>query len=204
MTGLYWFALVLGAGLLLVPLLGDFFGGEGGAANASLHDGGQTHTHDHATAEGMKILSMRNITYFLFGFGAAGLLLSWLWQRGHPIGTAAFALALGIVSGGISALAFGWLGRTESGAILGDQGWSGCVGEVVLPLSNAGTGKVLVARAGREHTLLARPFDEQAREPETWRAVVVIEMRRGIALVEPYTNALEDDAPLRLTSNAEQ
>jgi hypothetical protein len=74
---------------------------------------------------------------------------------------------------------------------------------VLLPLSREGSGKITVARAGREHTLLARPFDDDARSPETWRSVIVIEMRRGIALVEPYNHALEDAATPRLTSNPE-
>jgi hypothetical protein len=197
MSALYWFALVVGAGLLLLSLAGDLFGEHGGDV------AGDTHA-DHPGAEGMKILSMRNATYFLFGFGSAGVILSWLWQRSEPLTTALIALAVGALSGGISALAFGYLGRSGSGELERDSAWTGCIGEVLLPLSREGTGKIVVARSGREHTLLARPFDADARVPESWRSVVIIEVRHGIALVEPFTSALEDPDPMRITGNTER
>src|SRR5690606_2549883 len=161
MSALYWFALVVGAGLLLLSLAGDLFGDHGDTA---IGDG-----HDHSgDAEGMKILSMRNATYFLFGFGGAGVLLGWLWERSQPVMTALSALAVGLLSGGISAAVFGYLKRSGSGEMEHDSSWAGAVGRVLLPLSRDGTGKIVVARAGREHTLLARPFEPDARDPESW------------------------------------
>lgn len=197
MSALYWFALVIGAGLLLLSLAGDLFGEHGG-------DGlGDTHA-EHPDADGMRIFSMRNLTYFLFGFGGAGVLLSWLWERAEPFATAAIAVVVGAISGGISAAAFGYLGRSGSGDMERDAAWSGCVGEVLLPLSRDGTGKILVARAGREHTLLARPFQADADDPGSWHAVVVIELRHGVAYVEPFTNALEDPDLPRITGETER
>jgi hypothetical protein len=177
---LYWFGLVVGAGLLLISLAGDVFGD-----HAEL-PGGDSDAHA-AHGEGMKILSMRTATYFLFGFGGTGVLLSWLWDRGEPLATAFAALAVGSLCGGISAAVFGYLRRSGSGDMEADSAWAGCVGQVLLPLSRDGTGKINVARAGREHALLARPFQADAPDPESWRSVVVIEIRNSIALVEPYT-----------------
>jgi hypothetical protein len=197
MSALYWFALVIGAGLLLLSFAGDLFGEHGG-------DGVGDADANHPDAEGLRIFSMRNLTYFLFGFGGAGVLLSWLWDRAEPFATAAVAIVVGAVSGGISAAAFGYLGRSGSGDMERDTAWSGCVGEVLLPLSRDGTGKILVARAGREHTLLARPFRTDADDPGSWRAVVVIELRHGVAYVEPYTDALEDPDLPRITGETER
>lgn len=197
MSALYWFALVVGAGLLLLSLAGDLFGDHGDAA---IGDG-----HDHGgDVDGMKILSMRNATYFLFGFGGAGILLGWLWDRSQPVTTAISALIVGLISGGISAVAFGYLNRSGSGELEHDSAWSGAVGRVLLPLSHGGTGKILVARAGREHTLLARPFEPDAHDPESWQDVVIIEIRHGIALVTPFTSALEAPELPRLTDNTER
>jgi MFS family permease len=197
MSALYWFALVVGAGLLILSLAGDLFGDHGDGAIGDGHD------HD-GDPEGMKILSMRNATYFLFGFGGAGILLSWLWDRSQPLATALSALVVGLMSGGISALAFGYLSRTGSGELERDSAWSGAIGRVLLPLSRDGTGKIIVARAGREHTLLARPFEPDARDPESWQAIVIVEMRHGIALVTPFTSTLEAPELPRLTDNTER
>lgn len=194
MTGFYWFAFVVGAGMVLFSLLGDH--GDGGA---------DTDTGDigHHGADGFKILSLRNATYFLFAFGASGVLLEWLWRGEHGFLRALVAVTLGLVGGGLSSLVFGWLRRSESGELRGDSSWIGAMGEVTLPLSLDGTGKVLVTRGQREQELLARPFDESAPEPERWRSVMVVEMRQGIALVAPTDPALGGADQARLGSTSE-
>jgi len=54
----------------------------------------------------------------------------------------------------------------------------------VLPI-RGGSGKVLVARAGREHELMARPFEPQATGTEEWHNVIVVDVVDGTALVSP-------------------
>ena len=81
--------------------------------------------------------------------------------------TAAFAATLGVVGGAISAFAFGWMRRSETGYLADDHGWIGHTGVVTLPLSAEGTGKVLVVREDREHELLARLAPEPDRR-EGW------------------------------------
>jgi hypothetical protein len=197
MSALYWFALIIGAGLLLLSLFGDILGHG---------DGPDTGGHDadgHGDAEGFRILSMRNATYFLFAFGAAGLLVGWAFDGLHPVATAVVAALLGLVAGGISGAVFGWVSRTESGYMADDRGWVGRIGEVVLPLAAAGTGKILVARDGREQELLARPFDREPESPEQWKSVMIMELENGVALVAPIQGSLEDPSTLRITPSTE-
>jgi hypothetical protein len=82
--------------------------------------------------------------------------------------------------------------RTETGRLPDDRGWIGLTGQVMLPLSVAGTGKILVTREGREHELLARPFDREPDAPERWTRVLVLDMQQGVALVSPGDPALEN------------
>lgn len=179
MSTIFWFALVAGAGLLALPLLGDVF--DVGAAD------GHGHAGAHEAADGMKILSLRNASYFLFGFGAVGVLLSWFWHGAYLLLTAAAAGATGLGAAAISALIFGYVRRTHSGDIPGDSTLRGLVGTVTLPISAGGTGKIVVARSGREYEILARPFDPESIDAERWSSVVVVEIDNGIALVAPYT-----------------
>jgi hypothetical protein len=79
----------------------------------------------------------------------------------------------------------------------------GLTGRVVLPLSTEGTGKILVSRQGREHELLARPFEQDAEAPHRWSNVMVIEMRDGVALVQPNDSALDHPEMLRIPPTLE-
>jgi hypothetical protein len=199
MTALYWFALVIGAGLLGLSLFGDLLGhGHGfGDGHGELP---QDVDHAHADADGFRILTLRNATYFLFAFGAAGLLAGWATEGDQPVLAAVLAMVLGVVAAGISAVTFGWVRRTESGYLADDAGWVGRIGDVLIPLSADGTGKILVGRAGRDHELLARPYERDAETPEQWRSVVILELQNGVALVSPYSNALDSSEPLRIPS----
>jgi hypothetical protein len=175
MTLLFWLALVLGGGLAVLSLLGDFFE----------HDG----DFDH---DGLHILSLRSATYFLFAFGAVGVLLDWAWG-GRLTGLALIAaLVTGAGAGLFSAYVFRWVRRTGSGAMPDDRSLVGLAGQVVLPL-RPGSGKIVVRRGGREYELMARPFQDAAAAEE-WTDVVVVDVVDGTALVSPYAPAeLETD-----------
>ncbi|MGD8278273.1 MAG: hypothetical protein PVH00_09620 [Gemmatimonadota bacterium] len=209
MTALYGFALVVGVGMFLFSLAADLFGGAdvdgGGDMDVDLHVDADLHLDadadadlqlDHAAdghqAAGFRILSLRNATYFLFAFGVSGSLLTWLWGGQDTVLTAVFSLLLGLLGGAISAFSFGWMKKTETGRMPGDRGWIGLTGRVTLPLSADGTGKILVTRGGREHELLARPFDQAPDSPERWSRVLVLDMQQGVALVSPGDPALEN------------
>jgi len=145
----------------------------------------------HHGADGYRLLSLRNATYFLFAFGVTGVALTWLWRGSRAGLVAALALGLGAVGAAMSTLVFGWLRRSESGAMPGDRTWLGAQAEVVIPLSHEGTGKVFAEHGGRTQELLARPFDRTAEHPERWTSVLVLEIHDGIALVAPNDLALE-------------
>jgi membrane protein implicated in regulation of membrane protease activity len=193
MNTYYWFALIVGAGLLLFSLLGDADGGDG-ADGADGND---------ADPDGLRILSMRTATYFLFAFGATGILAGL--TRAGGLVTAIVAAAAGVFSGGLSAATFRWLKRSQSGALAADDSLVGRVGRVTLPLSENGTGKIEIERSGREIELLARPFDKQPRTPEAWTTVVIIDVEGGTALVSPYNESLGagDEVP-RLPNPSEE
>jgi hypothetical protein len=172
MSLLFWIALVLGGGLAVVSLLGDVFGDDASA------------DFDH---DGLHILSLRSATYFLFAFGAVGVLLDWAWGGRLGAVTALAALSTGSAAALFSAYVFRWVRRTGSGAMPDDRSLVGLAGLVVLPL-RPGSGRVVVRRGGREHELMARPF-EDAPDAESWTSVVVVDVVDGTALVSPYAPA---------------
>lgn len=182
MNFLYWLALIIGGGLFLLSLVGDVFGVD--------HDG---HAF-HAETEGDwgRIFSLRNATYFLFAFGAVGVLLNLAWSGGGDLFTAAAATATGAAAWVMSHLAFSYLRRTDSGQMLGDRLLVGRVGTVSMPILRGGMGKIVVAKAGQTQELLAKPLDENDADPETWDSVIVVEVRDGVALVAPFTEEQYD------------
>lgn len=205
MTSVFVFSLIVGGGLLALSLLGDLFGGgdvdadfdadfdtdlgadvdvdAGGDADVSadsVEAGGAT---DLAGA--IRIFTIRNLTYFLFGFGAVGWLLERL-QPELPLWVVTLAaLVAGVLAGGLSAVVFGWLRATDAGWQADESSYVGCEGRVVLPVGHGKVGQIVVRRGDREHELRAVPFDARAESPERWRAVVVIEMDGGTARVSP-------------------
>jgi hypothetical protein len=192
MTALYWFAMVVGVGMYLFSVFADTTGAHADT-DAHIHVGS-----DHHGADGYQILSLRNATYFLFAFGVTGVALNAMWGGSRSWLTAILALAVGALGATISTLAFGWLKKSESGEMQGDRAWLGATGDVMLPLSNSGTGKIFVSRGGRSQELLARPFDGDATDVERWSKVLVLEIRDGIALVAPNEELVPDNAAPRL------
>jgi hypothetical protein len=189
-TALYWFAMVVGVGMYLFSVFADTHGH--GDIDAHGHDGGD---HHHGV-DSYKLLSLRNATYFLFAFGVTGVSLKWMWGGTRGLLTALLALGVGALGASISTMVFGWLRKSESGDMPGDRVWLGASGQVLLPLSAGGTGKIYVSRAGRSQEFLARPFDTDASNPERWSTVMVLEIRDGIALVAPNDELMPgEDAP---------
>ena len=193
MTALYWFALVVGVGMYLFSVFADTTGAHGDADGHV--DAGADHHHG---LDSYKLLSLRNATYFMFAFGVTGVSLTWLWGGTRGILIAMLALAIGALGAGISTVVFGWLRKSESGEMPGDRAWLGATAQVLLPLSSGGTGKIIVSRGGRAQELLARPFDDDASNPETWSSVLVLEIRDGIALVAPNSELSPDTSARQL------
>lgn len=219
MVTFYVFSLVLGGGFLGLSLLGDFLGGhadvdlstdlsvdtdvgfdahldtdaghfeaDAGHADMGGGDGGEFHASDVAA----KVFSIRTVTYSLFGFGAVGTLLTYVFPAGAGT-TVAFAVAGGLLSGALINAAFGWVRHSESGQLAGEATYSGHSGRVTLPIAGAG-GRIVVAHSGREVELRALPHSSALTQgdPAQWRAVVVVDMKDGVALVAPVSKELLD------------
>ncbi len=221
MTTLFVFSLIVGGGLLALSLLGDLFGGDADfdsdfdadfdvdtdiALDADVDaDLGSDVGTDVAAVDGevptdlagaIRIFTIRNLTYFMFGFGAVGWLLT-VTRPDLPtwIVTVA-AVAAGGIAAGTAALVFGWLRATDAGWQADETSYVGCEARVILPVGHGKVGQIMVRRGDREHELRALPFDPRAEAPEQWRAVVVIEMDGGTARVSPLDAlAPADDGP---------
>jgi hypothetical protein len=178
MSFLFWLALIIGGGLFLLSLAGDMFGVEGHEAEAF---------HSHVDTDWGRIFSLRNATYFMFAFGAVGVLLNFAWKGENGLLALIIAVATGLFAWGLSYAAFTYIRRTDSGDMPGDALLVGRVGEVSLPILKGGTGKIVVSKAGHTQELLAKPLDEDAPDPETWNSVIVVDIRDGVALVEPLS-----------------
>lgn len=184
MANIYWFTLVIGGGLLLFSLLGDIFGADAGEIAGDVEGSGHG-AGDTGTSSWLSNLSLRNMTYALFGFGLTGVALDFIWHGARPLPTLLSAVLAGLLAARLNALVLGYIRRTDSGGLAGDDTISGLVGRVTLPLAAGGTGKIEVERGGREYELLARAYEAGVEEPEQWTSVVVVAMDDGVALVVP-------------------
>ena len=174
MFSLYLFSLVVGGGMLALGIFGQDVDDVGGHGHAG-------HGHDE-----FQFLSLRTLTYFLFGFGAVGAALSKLWSSAAWPLVLIVAVATGLLVGAMVSYAFRYLARTGSGDRESDDSFVGLTGRVTVPFSTgSGIGKVMLERGGRTFELIARPFETEGHTPAKWKAVVVVEMQRGTAVVMP-------------------
>ena len=195
MTSIFFFSLIVGGGLLAMSLLGDLFGSGGDVDFDSDFDAefdGDLDPDFDADAGGatdfagaFRIFTIRNLTYFLFGFGGVGSAILVLEPDTSMLVTTAAALVAGGLAAAAAMLLFGWVRATDSGGQPTEDSYIGCEARVVLPMGHGKVGRVVVVRGHREHELRALPFDAAASSPERWRDVVVIDMDGGTARVSP-------------------
>ncbi len=138
-----------------------------------------------------KIFSIRTIFYSLFGFGAVGTLLTFVWS-GDPLLTAGFAVVAGAASGAIINGVFGYVKGSESGALASEATFAGLQGRLTLPIRGNMPGKVVVEHGGKRVELRALPHASARTEgdPSTWRTVFVVEMEQGVARVAPVEDEM--------------
>ena len=133
---------------------------------------------------GFRILSLRTLSYFLFGAGAAGTAMVYLSDAGVVVASAVAAgvgLALAVVVDAV----FRFLRRTESGETVAESSYVGLSARVTVPFRPGQAGKILVTRGSRTHEFVARPFDPTAGSVEDWTEVLIVAMDNGNALVAP-------------------
>lgn len=200
MEAVYLVCLIVAGGVALLSAFGDFLDvGVDGDAGLDLDLDLDTDPDfaelagasdvDAGAAPSAAIFSLRALVFALFGFGAAGTLLTAL---GAPA-TSPLTLALSVGAGLSVGLAVGallaYLKRSDTRSRPGDEGFRGLTGRVVLPMGETAPGRIVVRRGPREHSVRALPHPAAHSDPEAWHHVVVVEMKDGIAYVGP----LEDD-----------
>ena len=182
MLALYVFAAVVGLSLLALGALG----GEGGPDEFEL----DLELDGDLDASGLdsswkKWLSMRSAAYFMAGFGATGLLLTYL--DAPALVTLGVALVMGVASGAFILMLFRWLRQSEGGFSAPSDDYIGAVGTVRVPIQQDAPGSVAIEHGGRTLVLRARPLGEPESDPSSWRRVLVVDVedRHGILLVQP-------------------
>ena len=194
MLGLYLFAAIVGAGLLVFSLMG--FGDD--------HSGSGGGDHDHpvladAAHPGLgelvlALLKPRNFIFGLAGFGLTGTLLTLL--RAGPLFTPVAAAGVGAVFFFLSHGVFTVLQRTETAADpVSDTQLMGERARVTLTLEPGRAGRVAAVLGGREVYLTARLTADAAERIPAGQEVVVIRVSNGVAEVatpEQYERQLPE------------
>ena len=204
MLALYLFCLIVGGGLLAFTLFGsDADGGDSldsdHGADFELHADAEAVALDHAGSAdhdgGLEphggwdpvrdFLSIRSLFYFLAGFGATGLLLDVLTTASTPVALA-WAIATGLIAAFFAGSIYGWLRRSESGAVSREHDYLvGKPARVVLPVVAGRRGKVRLLSGEREVVLLARLYSGDDPDCARGSTVVIVEIEGDTALVTP-------------------
>ena len=209
MYAAYVFSLVLGGGFLLVSVLGDILGGDASDmafdvdvdvdidldvqmdvdVHADVDVDGDVGAHDWALVS--KIFSFRMVVYTLFGFGAVGWLMTLAgFAPAAPL-TLGSAIVGGIASGALVQSVFNYLKRTDSGQHTTEDSFVGLPAVVTLPLGGNSTGNIAVELDARRLTLRALPHGDATDEMmKTWKNVVIVDMKEGVARVAPVDEDL--------------
>lgn len=195
MLGLYLFAAIVGAGLLVMSLVAGGDHDAGGGADTDTPDlGGHGVETEHpllADAEhpgfGEAVLSLfrpRNFIFLLAGFGLTGTLLTLL--RTGAAFTFLAALAMGTGFFLLSHAVFTLLRRSETGAgALTETELMGERARVTLPLVPGHPGRVACLLGGREVYLTARLAPGLTEPIAVGGEVIVSSVTNGVAEVLP-------------------
>lgn len=198
MNAVYLFCLVVGGVLAGLSAFGDFFDDVDVDADADLDVDTVSDPGDAVSGHGeigyvASIFSFRSLIFALLGFGATGALLSWFGSSPAAPLTVGLSAGAGLTVGALVGAFLGFLKRSDTGPREGEASFEGLTGRVTLPLAAGGAGRIVVTRGGREHAVRALPYPrESAGDPSDWTAVLVVEMRDGIAYVEPLDDEGRD------------
>lgn len=205
MYQVYLFCLVLAGGLAVLSAFGDVLdvdaGGDVDLGSGVDLDGGVDLDADvdpgaDSGFDWARVLSLRGLLYSVFGFGLAGTLQVWLLDASpaSPV-TLATAVVAGFGLGWLTDRLVGLIRRVSTPDRVGDVGFEGCVGRVLVPIRDGSPGRVRVMRDGRTFDVRALPHGRPDSDPSEWTDVIVVEVREGFALVVP-----DEEGDLELTS----
>lgn len=204
MGPIYMFCTIVGGAFALLSAVGDLFGDADVPVDIdadfdvdSVADLSDALSTDADVGYLASIFSIRSLIFAVLGFGATGLLLMTFGAGPDAPLTVGLASGAGLTVGSVVGWFLGFLKRSDTGPRLAEGSFRGLTGRVTLPLAEEAPGRIVVTRGEREHTVRALPFprDEEAAgvDPEEWTDVFVVEMRDGVAYVEPLD---EDRADL--------
>ena len=99
-----------------------------------------------------------------------------------------------LVREGVSTV-FGYLKRTEAGAIQGERALVGLSGKVLMAIPDGETGAVRIRSGERRYRMRARADipPGAAQTLEAGRSVVVVDVKDGVALVTPIDDKLLEE-----------
>jgi len=178
MTGLYLFAAAAGVPLVLWFMLsgdddggGDAGGGEGDGVGGV---GGNAFVM-------FRRLPLGTVAFVAAAFGICGIALGLVGaSRGSTFVVSAVA---GVVAGVLNATLFAYLRRSESSTDMSDGQLSGKIGRVVLPVTSDQRGRIAVTVGGQQIHLSADAVPGSPAELQVGAAVLVVEVRNGVASI---------------------
>jgi hypothetical protein len=175
LTNLYIFAFIAGVFILVMPLVGDVFDNTGSYT---------------PPVPRTAVLSLTGVTVFLLVFGATGTAVTRYTQL-RPEYIAAIALASAIVGTLTLTRAVAYMTRSVENRVEQQRSLHGLVAEVIVPISPVHGGKISAKRGAQRIQMLARPYHANDTDAATWREVMIVDVRDGIALVSPVAAAPE-------------
>lgn len=134
--------------------------------------------------DGIKLLSLRSLTYFSAFFGLTGSVMTW-------IGNAFITTLLSAIFSGSVAAFFGYklmayLKSSESGQAISTANFIGRKAKVIIPITPNKMGKVLVEISGQNVELLAKvaSLDDDSFAPRD--TVLIVSFSENVAIVSKY------------------
>ncbi len=150
---------------------GDAGGGEGDGVGG---DGGNAFVM-------FRRLPLGTIAFVAAAFGICGLALDAAGTSGGA--TFVAAAVAGVVAGVLNATLFAYLRRSESSTDMSDGQLSGKIGRVVLPVTSDQRGRIAVTVGGQQIHLSADAVPGSPAELQVGAAVLVVEVRNGVASI---------------------
>lgn len=134
--------------------------------------------------DGIKLLSLRSLTYFSAFFGLTGTVMTW-------IGSAFITTLLSAIFSGSVAAFFGYklmayLKSSESGQALNTTSFIGRKAKVIIPITPNKMGKILVEISGQNVELIAKITSPDTDSFAPGDAVLIVSFSDNVAIVSKY------------------
>ncbi len=184
MTWLYAFMLAAGAPLLLWFA---FAGGEADVDGGAEIGGGDS----GALADVFSVVPISTLAMFATFFGGIGLVATLLGV--NPALVLLLALVVGVITGALNSVVFGFLRGSEASSDVSDREIEGTIGRVALPVSSEHRGRIVLTVGGARSQMTAAPVDfvEADKPIEPGARVIVVRVEGGVALVTRLDPELE-------------